>query len=738
MGKVEFTITDANVNVQMNLETGATITGNVVDADTGQVLSGGSVVVQCEAIPHVEGSFKSTEWDPNGSFDNTGKFLLRNLPNGTYIVNVRYKSNSSSSLNYASTSVYGISISSSSQTVDVGSIKLKKGTTISGQITDASGTPLANIPVEAKPMDTKYGSVLCETQTGPDGYYSITGIDPDIPYWEVDVAVRPDAFDMMKRPCGYGEKWKLNVAPGATGVNFTLAETTASLTGTITKPGNSPDFAPPFGDMGINIPAAFIVLQRKGVIYNDPLDGINAMSNPSEGDSTTYTIGNLVPGTYRMMVLSNGLCTYVKNDVEISEGSNTLDISLSEGASVSGTVTKPDGTHPTTTDIEEVVAMNASQELVFGTFTKDPATGEILSYEIKGLKAGVEYHVALVAPGEDGPGDIYVQSTTVTPSSDSDSLTLNAVMEESVPTFMMKAVKDGSAVNVSIFSTTHLMDASADDMIAVTTGDGTVSNKVLNPDKMMISFTYTPAASETSFAFTLTAHYGTDYTQVQTNYTIDLTVDGANQGLVNSFTGGKVYLGGGDASGVYFEPGSIEDGDGDGKTMVDVNKTEAGASSEGIHVPSGLSSVVITPEATDALPSWATAVSAQYDFDIGADEIASGGSVRVTLQYDPNAVSDITKLNVLHYTGGAWQIEDTNREVDEVNHTISVDVSSLSPFVAAEGVSSSSGSSSALIASGGGGGGGCFIETACSETGAFYGLMIFLLLIPGLLVLRRK
>ena len=260
---------------------------------------------------------------------------------------------------------------------------------------------------------------------------------------------------------------------------------------------------------------------------------------------------------------------------------------------------------------------------------------------------------------------------------------------------------------------------------------------------MMISFTYTPAVSETSFAFTLTAHYGTDYTQVKRNYTIDLTVDGANQGLVNSFTGGKVYLGGGDASGVYFEPGSVEDGDGNGKTIVAVNRTEAGASSEGMHVPSGLSSVVITPEATDALPSWATAVSAQYDFNIGSDEIANGNSVRVTLQYDPDAVSDITKLNVLHYTGGTWQIEDTNREVDEDNHTISVDVSSLSPFVVAEGESVSSGtdtstSSALLAASGGGGGGTCFIETACSETGAFYGMMVFLILIPSLLILRRK
>ncbi|MEA3224246.1 MAG: hypothetical protein U9P49_13925, partial [Thermodesulfobacteriota bacterium] len=732
MGRVNLTVTGTDVNATMALSKGATIQGKVVDADTGTKIT--DATIQCEAIPHVEGSFKSTEWaGPEGAFDENGVFHLRNLPEGTYLLNVTYEGGSSSNLNYAAVSMFGITLTGEN-TTDVGTIKLKKGSTISGRVTNSIGEGLPNIEVEAEFMDEKYGEILLESTTDPDGYYTIKGVDPDVAYYEVDAGIRPDPWEMMMQPCGYGEEMKLNITPGSQNVDFVLYETTASLTGTITKPAESTAFAPPFNDEGMDFPVAFIVMQKKGVPVSDPMDGIEAMSNPSKGDSTTYLVDNLVPGTYKVSVYSNGLCTYVNNSLEIQAGSNTLDITLTEGATVSGTVTKPDGTHPTTTDIEEVVAMNASQELVFGTFTKDPATGGILSYEIKGLKTGAEYHVALVSPGNEGPGDIYVQATTVTPNAATDSFPLNAVMAETAPTFMMTATKAGSAVNISIFSTAHLMDATADDMVEKADANtGIISNALLSPDKMMISFTYTPATDESSLAFTLTAHYGADYTQAQASYTIDLTVDGANQGMVNNFMGGKVGMGGGDASGICFEPGDIED-DGDGKTVVDVTNSEVGAGGESVAGSIFAAGVVIAPEATDALPSWATAVSKQYDFEIGADAIADGQSVSVTLQYTG---SDTDNLHVLHYTGGAWQVEATNPSIDTINKTISVDVTSLSPFVAATGTEPGDDSGSTPLYSGGSSGGGCFVETACS-TGGIAGMLLPLLLMIPLVKTRRR
>jgi len=744
MGKTSFTISEKDVSSAITLETGATISGKLVDADTGSNLLKGnnasSFVITCEAIPHIEGSFKSTEWaGPDDEvFDANGVFYLRNLPEGTYLLNVSFESSSSSNLNYAATSVYGTTITGTS-TFDIGTIKIKQGTTITGQVTDTIGNPLPNIPVEAELMDSKYGEVLIETKTGPDGFYTLTGIDPEIPYYEVAAAIRPDPWEMMMQPCGYGEVFKLNVAPGSTGVNFELSETTASLSGDITIPADK-TLAPPFADDEMaNLPIAIIILQRKGVAYPNPMEGgIEEMSLPQDGASdgtnpvATYTIDNLVPGTYRIMLLSAGLATYVNSEVVVSEGSNELDITLAEGATVSGTVTKPDGTHPTTTDIEEVVAINTSQEMVFGTFTKDPATGEILSYEIKGLKAGAEYRVALCSPGEDGPGDIYVQNDAVTPTSASDSLTLNAVMVEGAPTFMIMASKDGDDVNIGVFSTTHLRDENVSDMIDITTDDvANMSNALLSMDKTNLSFTYTPGVDETSLAFTITAHYGADYTRVQTNYTIDLTVDGANQGMVNNFMGGKVGMGGGDASGIYFEPGDIED-DGDGKTVVDVTNSEVGAGGESVAGSIFAAGVVVVPEDTDALPSWATAASQQYDFSIGVDAIADSQSVTVTLQYTDG--TDTDNLHVLHYTSGAWQVEATNPSIDTINKTVSVDVTSLSPFVAVTGTVPDD---STPLYSGGSSGGTCFVETACS-TGGIAGMLLPLLFMIPLVKTRMR
>ena len=609
---------------------------------------------------------------------------------------------------------------------------MKQGTTISGRVTDGDGNPLANIPVEAEVMDCKYGEVLLETKTGPDGYYTISGVDHDIPYYEVCAAIRPDPWEFHMRHCGYGEKFKLNVAPGATDVNFQLNEATAPLEGTITIPVGF-SFEPPVAEED-DLPFAYIVLQKKGVAYTEPMDGIEALSQPSETTSTTYSVDHLTPGTFRIMAMSKGLSTYVGEGTLTDGQTTTLNITLQQGATVSGTVTKPDGTYPTTSDLEMPVAMNASQELVFGSFTSDPATGEISAYEIKGLKVDETYYVALVSPGEDGPGDIYVQATTVSPQAASDTFSLNAVMTEGAPTFMLSAARSGDNLNINIFSTTHLRDESASDMIALTTGEGTVSNKILSPDKTMVSFTYEPAADETTLAFTLTGHYGADYTLVQQSYTIDLTVDGANQGLVNSFMGGTVNMGDGDASGVYFEPGDLEDTDDNGKTVVDVNKADVGAGSEAlVRREARAAGTLIAPEAVDDLPAWATAASQQYEFSIGEDSVTAGSTVTVTLQYASG--SDTDNLHVLHYTGGAWVVEDTNVTLDTDNRTISVEVTSLSPFVAVEGTPDDSGSSSSTpLLPSSSGGGTCFIDTAATG-GAGYVLSLLLmglaLLIPA-------
>ena len=108
-------------------------------------------------------------------------------------------------------------------------------------------------------------------------------------------------------------------------------------------------------------------------------------------------------------------------------------------------------------------------------------------------------------------------------------------------------------------------------------------------------------------------------------------------------------------------------------------------------------------------------------------------------------MSDIDKLQVKHLVSGEWVTESTNRTVDTENYTISVDVTSLSPFIAAsvsetsggddEGDEGDSGGGSA----GGSSGGGCFISASASEAGissVLIGLCVIGLIFGLRLVLR--
>jgi hypothetical protein len=204
--------------------------------------------------------------------------------------------------------------------------------------------------------------------------------------------------------------------------------------------------------------------------------------------------------------------------------------------------------------------------------------------------------------------------------------------------------------------------------------------------------------------------------------------------MVNSFTGGSVFMGGGDASSLYAEPGAIEDHNNDGQTVVDVNKTdtEATMDSKAVDIRNNAKSHLIAPEANTALPTWATTASKEYDFDLGADQVASGKTVTVTIQYDEG--TSTSSLNILHYVGGVWRLEETNKTIDTVNRTISASVSSLSPFVVVTGTppADTPGSGGTTdtptdtSGGGGGGGGGCFIDTAGS--GNIFGMILIALM----------
>ena len=303
-GTAKFKVNNANASVNVTVETGANLVGKLIDADTGEAVTGqDGVRVICEAVPWVEGSRRETRDEDQSSLsyietgatgnnggsggDNSrtnntpGRFHLTAVPSGNkFVVRVEaeHGKKTGGAKNYVGRVIAGIDVpEGATGDVNVGTIKLKEGTTIQGRITDTDGNPIPGIAVVAVPSDTHGGSAETEGVSDTNGYYTIYGVDPEIEYYDLFAAEKPQPFDEWGKVVPWGEKRKYNIQPASADVDFVLESATASLGGTITIPDTA-EFMGPFKGEGEEFPAAFILLQKKGVIYSDMLDGIEALS----------------------------------------------------------------------------------------------------------------------------------------------------------------------------------------------------------------------------------------------------------------------------------------------------------------------------------------------------------------------------------------------------------------------------------------------------------------------------
>lgn len=738
----------------LELKNGANIEGKLVDSETGAVItSDDGITVRCEAHPWVEGSWRETRNDPwstsrflqvdqsgtevtDGSGTYNGEFRLANLPAGTYVVTIEasHGFKQGGAKNYVGIRKAGVVVpDTEGATVDIGTLQLKEGVTISGTVTSASsGSAIGNIEVCAEPVDEKDGASWSCASTDSKGQYKIYGVDPDVKYYTVIGGSRPDFMEFIPVTWGEVEKDVEVGSTGLTGIDFELPAANATLSGTIHKTGSAP-WRVPFMDEAM--PSPFILVQRQGEVYSDPMDGIEVIGEPSDSDTTTFSMDGIVPGTYNLKVFCMGYTTKIVRDIVIAEGANTLAaVELVEGGTVSGSIVKDDGTNPTTGEVNQAVVVSDDMDvIIFGSVTSNSATREVTAYSVTGLESGKSYHLVLVNDSEDGPFELHVMPDLVQGGD-----TYNAVLAETEPIITARAKKNSDGTfTLAFFSTTYLNDASADDILSV--DQGTIS-VTLSPNKMELTGTFTPPVSiiDPVYTITFTAHYGENNTVVTKSFQYDMNATAFNEGKVEALLGGSVGMGQGDKSKVFFEPGDITDGEGDGITTVSMQKDDSVLTSSGLST-TGLRGESLLAESTPALPSYATAASGLYDISLpSADSITSGASVTVQLQYS-SSISDTSDLHIYHYVGGDWTAEDTNMSIDTVNHTISADVTSLSPFEVGNGSASSSSSSGSSASSSGGGGGGCALSSApVTPTEGLPGMILLLLPVFVLAMLRRK
>ncbi|MFC1546262.1 carboxypeptidase regulatory-like domain-containing protein [bacterium] len=702
--------------VSMSMEKGAVITGTLVDGLTGSPVSGDTVRVRCEARPWVEGGWKETrsdyEWNnewgdnPLSISTTTGKFNLPNLPAGTYNLRVMSNGDGSSTKRekkYIGVLIAGIVVPDKVQDVDVGTIKLYEGVTISGRVGfDANSNGLmddeeglSNIRMTAEPSSSHGETIQSEAKSDGKGYYKLEGIDENIKYWEVIAAERPWWGEGIRAV--YGEKSKDNIAPKTTNVDFLLEQATADLKGKIVAEDNE-TLINPFED---EIRGAMIILSEKGKIYDDPLGGIEAISAPN-GD---FHIQGLVPGNYTMKVIAQGLATLVTS-VELKEGLNEMQsaVLLSKGGTVQGQILDEEEQKVTTSLVEQVVAVERDRFVItFGDIKSDPATTEILEYKIEGLKAGVSYFLAMV---QDDGDNIIVSSFTVTLNDITDVLTRNLVYKDNPPSFIIQIARDAQNDKkflISIFVTETLSETEGTDIIQTVAGkaSGTLpSDEIVYSDSKdsLTAYYYLDNSAQDSgrgyFTLQISGH---DLTGQETSIQIQVRVGmkAKNEEILNPLIGGQVKLGEGDITSIYVPGGAIDTDDPNSvKTIIVKIDSSEITGKKALKRPMRAYPFKI-PKSLYSGDNLNNLHSGYYDIEIreyaqsvlGATlNLSEDKTAKISIQFDTTTVTGdlLGKLDAAYYddTTGVWKKEKVSREINTTNGVISIDVNHLSKFAA--------------------------------------------------------
>ncbi|MFH1958160.1 MAG: carboxypeptidase regulatory-like domain-containing protein [bacterium] len=718
------------------LEKGANITGILRDEDTGAVVYDG-IAVMCRSIPWREGTHRRTESYNNTWADSdikissiTGAFKLKNLPAGTYEVEVEYDK-SDLSYAYVGKRIVGVSVPDSTGDVDIGTIELKKGKNISGFVKDASGNPVPNIKVEAEPM-TGTINTWSDYRTDSEGRFTLKGLNPDIQYWKVIAAPRPEVWDRWEDESYYAPSVKKNVIIGSTDTVMTVTLPNASITGVVMTPVLSSrddmEILMPKGlrddnKAGLKSYGAFIVLQHSGERYNDPFHGYEIISKAPFWEEnrwkSSFTITGIKNGKYNLRLVSQDFCSEYLKDIDVPSGITVMEpIVLSTGATLSGVFTKLDGTKVKNTEIREVAAATQDmKEIVFGKLTTNSSTGEIESYSVSGLRKGNSYTVVL--PLEEDKLFMAPEPQKIT----GDNQTYNFYFQDNAPLFMSWINRSSNTVTIDIMASEPLRESIGTDVVVLdgvytSTGSvvaGSFDSIVIADDKASITacFTFTGSQNSIKYHFEGTDLNGNkqspdDYTGTGTYpFTFEYYKAWNNyaQKNINPTFGGSVEVGNGDNSEVYVPTGSMDTNKDISVTIgttefpeeeVGSNPAGSGRSAASCRALAVKRDSFYTARYGAAMPALAgdllpgTTMSSLYEVKARLvsgplASIAASQSVALTFEYD-SALSTHPATDFLYvYSSTAdsnaeWELVDGSPVIDTENNTITVQTNHFSYF----------------------------------------------------------
>ncbi|MEW6041070.1 MAG: hypothetical protein AB1633_06075, partial [Elusimicrobiota bacterium] len=534
--------------------------------------------------------------------------------------------------------------------------------------------------------------------TDINGKYNIAGLNPDNEYYDIIACPRIDFGGFYFFGSGgiqYGEKVKsmVKIATPTPNVDFVLEKAEGSLTGkVVTEDGEK--LKNPFDN---NVPTAKIFLQLENTIpRTNPIGDIIADTEYNG----SFTIEALAPGTYNLMVLCGG---YASASKSVTIGKTVTDagtITLKRGAKLSGNITKLDGSNPSTTEVRSITAASADlSEILIGSLKK---TGEkvVSGYEINGFQKDVLYNIMFLSEEDEMIPASFNFSVAY---SSFVNTSYNLTFQHSAPAVFSRAKRDASVFYIYFDLTGSLRKSVPDDsdltkIITLVTGNGTLANRYIAPNRKILSCTYTPASGETTFSIKLKAYGKVVDPTTGTEFLVDETfnyytgIGAKNRVKVSNLRGGKITLDG-DSSSIQFAPGSISEESGMTYSTTTANIDFARAETLSDLKTSNLSAMSI-PRAAAAYPDRTySAMKLAQDVNINPlssfyDVLMPAGISRtlkkdatLTLQYSSSA--DPSTLNVYYYDvdNGVYLLENKNKKTDTDAKTISVSVSHTSVFV---------------------------------------------------------
>ncbi|MBI3299307.1 MAG: hypothetical protein HYZ75_14160 [Elusimicrobia bacterium] len=667
------------------------------------------------AAPWVDGGFfpaAGSDCDEDGCrrplFDAQGRVFIQGVLPGLYDVEF-VPSPAAGGADLAPAVRSGVRVEAG-VSVDLGVVRLRAAAAVSGLLSDAAtGAPAAGVAVAARPSVAGAGDSLrrpaARARSGADGRFTVGGLDPETRFYDLVLAARDGVPGDPVPP------WEQSVVAAVdvlstTSLSLPLRSAPYSVSGRAVAAGGEPLFSDSDGAQGQAGARVFLELEGTPPLTG-PLGDTVLLASPDG----SFTAAGLSAGAYRLTVAARGYAPRVFS-VRVTTASVSLGtVLLSRGATLTGTLRRPDGSAPGEDEVRRVFAAAPDlSEVLAGGLVRDAAGRTAGGYRVSGFTPGRTYRLLLI--GADDQAFTPPEAAALVFASSAEVRSLDVVFRTPAPRVSAKSRRSGSdflvefAVSQPLRARTSA-DLDASLLLATAAARGSLSQASVSADRRRISAVYTPEVSESSFSLRLAARTaaldpdaadGGEFLAVATA-AFFAGLDGSNSTRVSNLTGGTLAIEG-DAGRLALPKGTFF-ADASSSVAVALRRSDElllGARSLALSgVPAGEAVVRSLRREAAAYPADLLRAMAATPPDVRPSGpyydvvLSSATSTRLarpaTLTLGYTAGQEPTRLNVYWYNEAANafvlqpDVTGADYQLDAFNRTVSLAVDHFSTFV---------------------------------------------------------